>query len=490
MEEAEKNNVINETYGKIYDIKAPGIVLRKIPYVLPHEHIHPQHQIDVESLTEEDIEKLFAYYSLYVDFHIGQIRRSVDKKSYIPPQFNQISMTSTRETNFRIDNKFIEYYHHWREPTRTWRSQTQEIDNEAEWDNLPVNDHPDSKAFTKNEVEWSESQKFPHVANRLGYPVMAETPIERIMGIERAQVHPSYQFQAFVQTPSMDPDPTLNFEKGETVYENKKVGEWVRMWKLILTGFLPFWPAFYTFEIYQADGVPSLQWLSDAGSWYQTPLQMQDSGNWNLESCRYQDEHDYMNIQYIWKRSVIRPVHTMYQLAILYFLQGMNFNYVTKMVYNKDKDLVFCYKPYGWFTFKEHVHEVHHLESMVPGTVNAYQHLGMGHKDGITTLQCMDTKEQIKLYNDPKYWNIELRDEFISQTRTMWPDLCNKYEGRVISISEITDEKLDRSIERIKRDLDAAVEKHGTPTSTPTYPQQFYDRIRTQRKQISETATA
>jgi len=410
LEEAEKDNVINETYGKIYDIKAPGIVLRKIPYVLPHEHIHPQHQIDVESLTEEDIEKLFAYYSLYVDFHIGQIRRSVDKKSYIPPQFNQISMTSTRETNFRIDNKFIEYYHHWREPTRTWRSQTQEIDNEAEWDNLPVNDHPDSKAFTKNEVEWSESQKFPHVANRLGYPVMAETPIERIMGIERAQVHPSYQFQAFVQTPSMDPDPTLNFEKGETVYENKKVGEWVRMWKLILTGFLPFWPAFYTFEIYQADGVPSLQWLSDAGSWYQTPLQMQDSGNWNLESCRYQDEHDYMNIQYIWKRSVLRPVHTMYQLAILYFLQGMNFNYVTKMVYNKDKDLVFCYKPYGWFTFKEHVHEVHHLESMVPGTVNAYQHLGMGHKDGITTLQCMDTKEQIKLYNDPKYWNIELRD--------------------------------------------------------------------------------
>jgi hypothetical protein len=63
----------------------------------------------------------------------------------------------------------------------------------------------------------------------------------------------------------MDPDPTLNFEKGETIYENHKVTEWVRFWKVLTGSILCFWPAFYTFEIYAADGVPSLQWLSDIG---------------------------------------------------------------------------------------------------------------------------------------------------------------------------------------------------------------------------------
>ncbi len=197
-----------------------------------------------------------------------------------------------------------------------------------------------------------------------------------------------------------------------------------------------------------------------------------------------------MNIQYIWKRAVLRPVHTFYQVAILFFLRSLNFGYVTKMVYNKDKDLVFAYKPHGWFSEKEHVYEVHHLESMVPATVNAYKHLGMGQKDGVTTLNCMDTKDNLKLYNDPKYWNIELKDEFISQTRTMWPDLMTKYDGRVVQVAHTKDEKMDRNIERVQRELEEAAEKHGVATNAPTYPQQFYDRVRHQRQRIAENATA
>jgi hypothetical protein len=61
----------------------------------------------------------------------------------------------------------------------------------------------------------------------------------------------------------MDPDPTLTFEQGEVIYENKKVVEWVRFWKTLAAVTLCGWPAFYTFEIYAADGAPSLKWLSD-----------------------------------------------------------------------------------------------------------------------------------------------------------------------------------------------------------------------------------
>jgi len=281
------NKKVNKN-KKIYDIMAPGNIHRKLSIILPHEHVDTQHYIDAKSMTQTDIQELYGLYTYFVDLHISQIRRDVAEKKYIPPQFNQLTFTETSQSEYTIDNKFFEYYHRWREPTRTWRSQTQEIDHEKLLSELPHDDdHHDDRALTQYEVEWTEDQKFPHVANRLGYPILAEDPLERIVGLERAPAHPSYQLQAFVQTPSIDPDPTLNFEKAETIYENKRIGEWVRMWRWIFGLTLPFWPAFFTFEIYQADGVPSLDWLSDMGSWHALPKQFQDSGDWNLYDVRY-----------------------------------------------------------------------------------------------------------------------------------------------------------------------------------------------------------
>jgi len=71
----------------------------------------------------------------------------------------------------------------------------------------------------------------------------------------------------------MEPDPSLTFEKGDVVYENHRVLEWVRFWKALTATTLFSWPFFYVFEIYQADGFPSLHWLNDTG--YQLPVPMQ-----------------------------------------------------------------------------------------------------------------------------------------------------------------------------------------------------------------------
>lgn len=157
----------------------------------------------------------------------------------------------------------FEFYHRWREPTRTWFSKTQELDHLETLKNRPKTHHYDHDKGSKYDVEWTEDQKFPHVADRLGYPILREEPIDKILGFERAPAHPGYQFQPFVQTPSMDPDPTLNFEQGEVIYENKKVLEWIRFWKTLTAATLCAWPAFYTFEIYAADGAPSLGWMSE-----------------------------------------------------------------------------------------------------------------------------------------------------------------------------------------------------------------------------------
>ena len=71
----------------------------------------------------------------------------------------------------------------------------------------------------------------------------------------------------------MDPDPTLDFEKGETIYENAKVTEWVRLWKVVVGSTLLTWPCFMIFEIYSADGAPSLDWMSDTWNWHAIPKQ-------------------------------------------------------------------------------------------------------------------------------------------------------------------------------------------------------------------------
>ena len=118
----------------------------------------------------------------------------------------------------------------------------------------------------------------------------------------------------------MDPDPTLSFEPGEVIYENKRVVEWIRFWKVLTASTLGILPAFYTFEIYAADGTPSLNWMSDNWNWWRIPQQFQDGSGWNLAGARYCDDHEYMNIQYGVKRSIARPAHTFYLVSVLAML--------------------------------------------------------------------------------------------------------------------------------------------------------------------------
>ena len=230
----------------------------------------------------------------------------------------------------------------------------------------------------------------------------------------------------------MDPDPTLSFEQGETIYENRRVVEWVRFWKTLTMCTLGFAPGFYVFEIYAADGAPSIDWMADNWNWWTIPKQFQDGGGWQLESYRYCDDHEYMNMQYGGKRALARPAHTAYVMQVLVLLQYMNLDYVSKMVYSKDKDLIFVYKPDGIWNETEYVHEVHHLEQMVPYAVSALENHPLQKDDGIMTVYDMAQRENLKLYSEDKYWNLDLKDEFMAQTRTlMQGNFESKYDGSI-----------------------------------------------------------
>ena len=117
-----------------------------------------------------------------------------------------------------------------------------------------------------------------------------------------------------------------------------------------------------------------------------------------------------MNVQYGVKRTIARPSHTFYMVSVLALMQHLNFDYVTKMTYNKDKDLVFVYRPDGFWNEHEYVYEMHHLEQTVPSPVTAYKDMTMQREDGILNVYCMSTRDYLKFYNEDKYWNLEEKE--------------------------------------------------------------------------------
>lgn len=179
---------------KVYDFEAPGNKHRHPNVILPHEHCDIQNYMDTKDLSEDKLVEIYAYYSLLIDMHIAQVRPGiVEEVSYVPPHMNHVAPGFGNPLH--LNNMFFEHYHRWREPTR------QLLNVELRWEeslqNRPTVDHWDEKG-TKYDVEWTEDQKFPHVATRLGFPMLREEPIEKIVGLERAPANPGYQFQPFL----------------------------------------------------------------------------------------------------------------------------------------------------------------------------------------------------------------------------------------------------------------------------------------------------
>lgn len=88
--------------------------------------------------------------------------------------------------------------------------------------------HPD-KGY-KYDVPVPVNEKWPHVADRMGYPEILGDPWERLLRLESDIYHPNFLDQPFIQIPSANPHPSLNFEEGEVIYENQQVAEWAKFW--------------------------------------------------------------------------------------------------------------------------------------------------------------------------------------------------------------------------------------------------------------------
>lgn len=50
----------------------------------------------------------------------------------------------------------------------------------------------------------------------------------------------------------------------------------------------------------------------------------------------------------------------------------------------------------------------------------------------------MATKEQMKFYNEDKYWNMDLKEDFMANTRTLWKgNFSNKKDGSIFSFEAV-----------------------------------------------------
>lgn len=62
-------------------------------------------------------------------------------------------------------------------------------------------------------------------------------------------------------------------------------------------------------------------------------------------------------------------------------------------------------------------------------------------EDGIVTLHCMNTKDYMKVYNENKYWNLDEREVFLSQTRSLWLRKTTVHTGQIFHVqSRASDE--------------------------------------------------
>ena len=122
---------------------------------------------------------------------------------------------------------------------------------------------------------------------------------------------------------------------------------------------------------------------------------------------------------------------------------------------------------------------------MVPSAVSAFADIGAGTKDGISSLHCMSTKDYIKVYNDDKYWNLDVKEDLLSQTRSLWQEIDADYKARkfVMQNSPTEDELLTHA--KVEQEMQAAIAKHGEVEDFVTVEEQYKEQLRQTREKAA-----
>lgn len=278
------------------------------------------------------------------------------------------------------------------------------LSNETEWEqeleDRPVNPHFHHSKGRKFDVETPYEKKAPHVADRLGHPEIFPYPIETLLRVERVLSHPGHQDQPFIQIPSAEPHPTLDFTPGEVIYSKPNNKEWAKFTIFANTALTPvlayIFPYYYMFK----NTTPFSSLVEENALPFSTL---------DFESMDY-----YM----MWPLLYFTTTGGFLYITNMYLSRIWAY-YPSKIQFNKNKDLLFVENVDFQGFSKETVMEVDHMAIVPPHVVSATRFISTG-KEGLTTWLNLNTRDGFTLENNPKYWNKTGRKELMSMTMGLW----------------------------------------------------------------------
>jgi len=106
---------------------------------------------------------------------------------------------------------------------------------------------------------------------------------------------------------------------------------------------------------------------------------------------------------------------------------------------------------------------------MKPAPVNAIRDMSMQRDDGILSIHCMSTKSYLKFYNEDKYWNLDVKEEFINETRSLWRNNGTKHEGEIFNSGASKNEEIGLVMAKVDKELEEAIKKHGMAVEPKKY---------------------
>jgi hypothetical protein len=327
------------------------------------------------------------------------------------------------------------------------------------------------------------------VADRLGWDFLQELPQDKNPLLERVESHPMYQWQPFVQTPSFEPDKDLCLEEGETIYENKWVFEWVVFWRLLLS-LSPLAFFWYIYESY-SNNTPASPEYSSRFAPILHPINSYIRGQPRRvpETLNYWGSNMWLWQHWVRKGLVYPLVIMIVAMTRRSFVQGKE--YVIKAAFNRERDLVFIWKPSGFLNKQLHIYELHYLEQTVPRMTSSWQHLGNFKKEGLFVVTDLRLDQELLFYNEKKFWNIDEREHFFKNTTTFWKGLRHKDVNRGIHInrSNALNQEEVFTLRKINEEVKSAVQKHGPVFITDyefNYKYQLKKRIQDIKRNLIE----
>lgn len=324
-------------------------------------------------------------------------------RDYFPPE--DIGFTRVREDD---DQKFFDEHFNnmdrW-ERDAVFYPKYYPIKSDLEWqkevENRPVNKHFHADKGYKYDIEIPYEKRFPHVADRMGYPEILGTPLERLLRLEGEIYHPTYLDQPFIQVPTSDPHPSLNFEEGEVIYENTKILEWAKFWNFTGWSAYAFCAVFIPFNLLYKTHMPLPSAYDNLFVPYYTQS-MHFIDTWTLHA----------------------PLMAMFATYGAYLSIGLAHSfwkdYVVKMQYSKDRELLFVTRISPFCSTEEEVYEVQHLEALPPSVKVGTADLSSQDADGLWDITCLASHRNLVLYNEDKYWNPALKKDFFDKTMNLW----------------------------------------------------------------------